>query len=234
MKLGFSGGAVIATLVAIVVLIPFMELGAPSVSSAIQGTVTPVPPTSTPVPTPTPAPVTEANQWIVPQSNYDAYETDAGTAFSTSVTDVIVTSGVVASGRINSAIGFDVDIPQGATINSATTQCYTNFLSRVSGDIYAWDVDNAGVLSDVTTLPRTAASVSWFSNQIGSGQWIESPDISTVLQEIVDRAGWVENNALTLVIIADTGSNYDAYFNSFDHASGTNRCKLDANFTYTP
>ena len=232
-KLGFTAAGMAITLVFLIIVIPFGGQAANEVLVSVVGTATPIPPTSTPVPTPTPSPVTEANQWQVPQGNYDAYETDAGTAFSHTVLDVQINSGSVASGRLNSAVGFNVDIPQGATINSATTQCYTDFTSRISGKIYAWDVDNGGVLSDVTTLPRTTANVGWNTNSIGAGQWIVSPDISTVLQEIVDRGGWVEDNALTLVFIANSGSAYNSYMNAYNRDPAT-ACKLDANFTYTP
>ena len=91
----------------------------------------------------------------------------------------------------------NVTIPQGATINSATIRC-TAYLTRdgtvCNVTIRGNDADNPSAPGDATAfdaLDLTTASVAWS----GIAAWTDgdindSPDIKTVIQEIVDRGGF--------------------------------------------
>lgn len=78
--------------------------------------------------------------------------------------------------------------------------------------LQAHDADNAApigwVLNDLSGRTRTAASVAWepspwlSANDRGAAQ--RSPDLSAVVQELVDRAGWQSGNAV-LFLVSGTG-----------------------------
>lgn len=106
-----------------------------------------------------------------------------------------------------------VAIPQGATITSAHLQFQTDEKNGNPANITfrAQQSDNAPALAttafDISSRPRTTASVAWAAPQwlvLGAaGADQRTPNLSPVLQEVVDRPGWSSGNAA--VIIA-TGS----------------------------
>ena len=58
--------------------------------------------------------------------------------------------------------------------------------------------------------PRTDAIVEWnnIDDVYGTEKEFSSPNISTIIQEIVDRNGWLEGNSITLFLTdnaSDTG-----------------------------
>ena len=55
--------------------------------------------------------------------------------------------------------------------------------------------------------PHTSASVQWDTSWVAS-DWEQSPEIKTVIQEIVDLGGWVSGNALMLQVRDDLGSGH--------------------------
>ena len=127
----------------------------------------------------------------------------------------------------------NVNIPQGAEIVSASLkiQSYYRYLDDiVYARIEAEAVDNAESLGSirhplhsrlVDSLPRTNASVEWdYFEPWVAETWYESPDIADVIQEVIDRAGWLPNNSLTILY-----SNRDiegGYRNFFSYDSGRN------------
>ncbi len=107
-----------------------------------------------------------------------------------------------------------VTIPQGETINTATitlTASETKVDSRVTL-FYGIDEDNTDDYypdaADPGGRDKTTANIAW--NQSGEtlDQEYTSPDISTLIKEIVDRGGWSSGNALG-IITADNGSSND-------------------------
>ncbi|MBN1508829.1 MAG: hypothetical protein JW955_18415 [Sedimentisphaerales bacterium] len=102
----------------------------------------------------------------------------------------------------------NVQIPQGATIKSATwSWCsYTYGLTgRIEGRVQAEAADNpadfTGVTRRLSVLKLTSASQTW--NFDGTpwtaNTWYDSPDISRVIQEVVNRPGWSSGNSLVLI-----------------------------------
>jgi hypothetical protein len=106
-----------------------------------------------------------------------------------------------------------IDVPQGATILNAYVQFQVDerstdvALLAISGQV----VDDAGAFTaapgDITSRTRTGASVTWSPpawNVVGaSGVDQRTPDIATVIQEIVSQPGWSAGNALVVIV---TGS----------------------------
>ena len=105
-----------------------------------------------------------------------------------------------------------VTIPQGATINSATFTLRADSTYNAGSNVIRYHVscqaaDNAGAL--VTTSgdlrasvrPRTTASAVWTQTSV-TGNTEYSIDITSAVQEVIDRAGWVSGNAI--VVLVDT------------------------------
>jgi acid phosphatase type 7 len=100
-------------------------------------------------------------------------------------------------------------IPKGVTITNA----YVQFVAKEAGStttslvIKGENTDNSaafsGATNELTLRPKTAASISW-----SPSAWIaeagstaqRTPDIKTIVQQIVNRSGWVSGNSITLII----------------------------------
>ena len=111
-----------------------------------------------------------------------------------------------------------IDIAQGATISSAKIQMkYSGFESNSVGEsvsISAEDVDDASAPtsgSEVIDATLTSASVSWTIPSMSSGTYYDSSDITTVIQEIVNRPSWAANNDINIILHnSSTGGNWYA------------------------
>ena len=99
----------------------------------------------------------------------------------------------------------NITIPKGATITAAyiTITCRTaRSATTVNTKIKGEDADSPAAFSDYTDYsgrPRTTAVVNW--NNIGA--WVvdteyNSPEIKTIIQEIIDRAGWSSGNNMVI------------------------------------
>jgi len=105
----------------------------------------------------------------------------------------------------------NLNIPQGAYIEGATVQFTADETvnnNPANFTIYGEDVDNAQAYTtannNIGSRPTTTAMVNW-SPPNWTGVWDqgpaqETPDISSILQEIVDRPGYTVNSAIALMI----------------------------------
>ncbi|MBN1672495.1 MAG: carboxypeptidase regulatory-like domain-containing protein [Kiritimatiellae bacterium] len=101
-------------------------------------------------------------------------------------------------------------VPQGATILAASVQFQTDETDSESTalTVQAQAADDAPAFaatpSNITLRARTGASVAWnppawdVAGEAASGQ--RTPDLSAVIQEVVDRPGWSSGNALALIV----------------------------------
>ncbi|TLD41093.1 MAG: hypothetical protein JETT_2614 [Candidatus Jettenia ecosi] len=107
-----------------------------------------------------------------------------------------------------------VDIPKNAIITNAYIQFKADEITSeaTSLTIQGENVDNAvtfvAVSGNISSRPRTTAAISWSPvpwTTVGvSGSDQQTSDISSVIQEIVNRPGWSNGNSL-VVIITGTG-----------------------------
>lgn len=108
---------------------------------------------------------------------------------------VLITSGQWAGLRFS-----DLEIPQGAMITSAYIELlvWRNY-DDAAMYIYAESTDSASDFSAdlVPNRPRTDAYVRWTESGLGGG-WAQSPDLSALIQQVVDRQGWAPGSALAL------------------------------------
>jgi hypothetical protein len=136
----------------------------------------------------------------------------------------------------NAALRFNnVMIPTRTTITSAkiTLGCggagdHDTCNVTISGE----DVDSSPIYStyaDITGRTKTTATVAW--NSIGAWAYYsgtaDTPDIATIIQEIVDRPGWRAGNSIT-IFIENNASTNDAYraFTSYNYSTYTAQAPL--------
>ena len=100
----------------------------------------------------------------------------------------------------------NIAIPQGATIISAkiTVKCAASTNTGVANiNIYGNNVDDATAIPSLAAYNAaavTTALTNWVITSWTVGTVYDSPDITNVIQEIVNRAGWASGNALQILI----------------------------------
>lgn len=104
-------------------------------------------------------------------------------------------------------------IPQGATINYAWLILNNQYRTSQNTivDIYGDDQDNSPTFSSLDSpLDRTltTANVEWDVNGDNwvANKWAWSPNIASVIKEIVDRGSWSSGNALSIILKDGGGS----------------------------
>jgi hypothetical protein len=127
-------------------------------------------------------------------------------------------------------------IPQGSRITEAKLSFVAANAATipVTVTVYAEASDNAQAFDfhhDLLNVrPRTIAEAVWpLMEPWGSGQWVESPDLTDLIQEVVDRPGWQSNNALALLLMGHHVLVPYRDVASFDAAS-TQAARLDVCF----
>jgi hypothetical protein len=107
-----------------------------------------------------------------------------------------------------------ISIPQGATITKAYLQYTVDEVTSTSCNLTlkGEGSDNSAAFitstKNVSSRVKTAASVNWIPatwtaiDLAGAAQ--QSPDIKSIVQEIVNRTGWVSGNSLAFIITGTT------------------------------
>jgi uncharacterized delta-60 repeat protein len=170
----------------------------------------------------------------------DAHESDNELQFKPLETNVSIIRNISGSvNKYNGGFRFAaIDIPQGAIINSATFSgyLYSATYDQMYATIYGHAADNSpdftapnDSIVNTGVRPRTTASVAW-QEVFGSTGW-KTKDVTSIVQEIIDRPGWSNNNAITLLFISDNSSmNAPCYFSAYDGAPAE-AAKLTINYT---
>lgn len=118
----------------------------------------------------------------------------------------------------------NLDIPQNATILEAHLSVNTDLCSRsrrwgytctntqTSGnpsiDIYGELAGNSAQFgnstNELSSRSKTSTSVSWSLPDFTTNeQWFDSPDISGVIQQVVNQSGWASGNAMSFILNDD-------------------------------
>lgn len=130
-----------------------------------------------------------------------------------------------------------VAIPPGVNILSAKARfrAYSNQSAAVSVRIKAVNEDNPDApssASGINSAAKTTAYVEWSPEAWTQDEWYETPDIATVIQEIVDRPGWASGNAMILYL----GNNATTFpncrdFYTYEVSGGIYRPELIVEYT---
>ena len=156
------------------------------------------------------AKATETLNLHVSSGNDDAWENGEG-EFYNDGSFLMITSYYTTAKYMYRCAGTlfqNVTIPQNTTILSADYSIYphTGVYDYLRVYVYGNDVNNSANFNTTphvispTYRPRTSAKVSW-EDYGHAHSWI-SRDVTPVVQEIIDRAGWQSGNNLTLLLIA--------------------------------
>lgn len=133
-----------------------------------------------------------------------------------------------------------VNIPNSSTITAAKlslymTNDYGTLEARVIGidedNTVTWASDNRPSQRAKTTAIISANEADW--NNWAEVSWIDI-DISSVIQEIVNRGGWSSNNALAVVVENTDVDGINNYIrvSTYNYVGNVHGGKLDV--TYTP
>lgn len=137
----------------------------------------------------------------------------------------------------------NIVIPKNATIKTAIIKFVASNIGGVWGNptvnIYGNDVDSSTAPTshaEFDALVQTTASSEWadISPKVAYETYY-SPDITTIIQELVDREGWVSGNAIGIMLLSSTiGANRLVYARSYDSlgwdGSGVGRPLLDITY----
>ncbi len=146
----------------------------------------------------------------VSTSSDDAYQNTNGSMSSLTSTDIRIGGVVGASGVRFSGL----NVPQGATITEAYIQFSADSSSTTSGSAVVTvrgEASNDAATftttnNNITSRATTASSVSWTiptwatNNERGVNQ--RTPSLNSVVQEIVNRPGWANGNAMVFTLTA--------------------------------
>ena len=123
-------------------------------------------------------------------------------------------TGGTFQGPVHTGFRFaNVTVPPGSTIVTATLRVKnkTELSDVVHLKVAAHDADDSPTFADTASSrpsgrTQTSAQVDWdISSAWEAEAWYESPDVASVVQEVVDRPGWEDGHALS-VIVHDDGS----------------------------
>jgi len=129
----------------------------------------------------------------------------------------------------------NITIPQAATITNAEIQFHvdsTNPDLALEVIFDGHDVDDSPIFNstdgNISDRVGTTATVNWnipdWVNTSDEGAAQLTPDLSSIVQEIIDRGSWVSGNSLTIMIRdwADTGEPLaERHAESFDGEAGS-------------
>lgn len=128
-----------------------------------------------------------------------------------------------------------VDIPAGSTVSIAYVEPYAKKEGSPKTRFYGIDEDDTATFSsDPDGRPLTTAYVDWNPVFGTTYDWRQSPNVATIIQEIINRAGWSSGNALGIKWDdhdSATGSDNLVYVRAYEYDT-TLACKLE--IVYTP
>jgi hypothetical protein len=130
----------------------------------------------------------------------------------------------------------NVTIPSGATINSASISVVpiSSLNDEPDHPIVGFAHDNAPVFTtgeNITLRAVTSASVTWTSADLGADGTLRfsSPNLASIVQEIVDRPGWSSGNAMGFRITGSADSTRDLAIFMFN--GGVKFAEFDVDYT---
>lgn len=164
-----------------------------------------------------------------------------GTVYDTFLEVAATTLGLdnAVSPRSNIYLRFTgITIPQGATISACTVTLIGDASSNgIVAEFYCSQEDNAASLSVGEVVGDrswgTLGANTWSIPALSSGTSYTTPDVSDVVQAIINRGGWSSGNSLLfrLGINSTGGKGSSRSFRSYDHGSSPKLAQIDITYT---
>lgn len=131
----------------------------------------------------------------------------------------------------------NVTIPQGATILSAHLKLCGSHDSPIAtklGTFKGYATDNVATFSSCADIDaaKTSAFVQWVAGAWTKDVWYSSPDLASIIQEIVNRPGWASGNALA--VFWDGPKDVDKAVYAFEQGDGSLAPRLEITWTPPP
>ena len=125
-----------------------------------------------------------------------------------------------------------VNIPPGSTITEAhVSVCGYNSTTTTTVRMQLLDDDSCPAFtSNPYSWAVTPGYVEWTATTWTGGQWYDSPDIKTMVQEFIDRPGYSPGNYLGLRSLQAAGGNYKM-ISSWDYSNHTYGARLVVTYT---
>lgn len=132
-----------------------------------------------------------------------------------------------------------VTIPDGATITSATVSCYDygSGVGTIPDGTKLYFHKSANPAAPTNATQANALFNSLTTNYVvpvmsNGGSWFAHPDVSAIIQELVDTYSYASGAAMMCIIKAVTGnaSNYGAVYMR-DYIGNARGAKLDITYT---
>ena len=111
----------------------------------------------------------------------------------------------------------NLNIPQGATITNAYIEFTANNSGTVSAGnpaftIRAQNIDNAPTFTtannNISSRATTTQSAAWSPGAWTTSSVHQTPGLTSVVQAVVNRAGWTSGNAMAFIVTGGSGSAY--------------------------
>lgn len=178
-------------------------------------------------------PIRDLDEQVVPELIYAVEDSGDDASEQSGWTDISKEQVRMSDGTETVLSGFrfnEVQLPQGATITSASlkfiSQSFntteTEFL--VKGELSDNSAEFEAGNNNISNRTLTTTSVAWNAdNEFPvAGDVVSTTDVTSVVQEIVDQAGWCGGNSMSLIIegtSSDAGSSRKAI--SADEGNGS-------------
>ncbi|MFZ1754372.1 MAG: hypothetical protein WBO46_11505, partial [Caldilineaceae bacterium] len=141
-------------------------------------------------------------------------------------------------GTMTAGLRFNnINIPKGATITSAkitfraiepdypnTNNNTANLL--IKGQAADNPTTFTTALNNVSTRPRTTASTSWVPSTWTPGTSYDTPNLNTIVQELVNRSGWTANNSIAFIVTGSGSRSAESW-----DTGGSNKPRLTIQYT---
>lgn len=119
-----------------------------------------------------------------------------------------------------------VNVVNGATVNEAYVTWYNfgpNDDANNYFDVEIEDVNNSANLTtgnfDISGRSYEANGVTWPGNNLGTALFLDSPDISTSVENVLGRGGWSSGNQMTNMVMHNGGGTAAFVFAMYDNDS---------------
>jgi PKD repeat protein len=155
----------------------------------------------------------------ISSGNDDAEESVLGSMYLNSTDIELVYDTYNDAGNQTVGLRFtDLNIPKGAVINSASIDFVVDETSTGACQLIleGHDSDNSEAFTssafDISSRSRTSSNTSWSPADWNTAGIVQStPDISQIIQEIVDRPGFSAGSAISIIITGNGKRTAEAY-----------------------